>query len=456
MIVRIKKLPKDAPDGICLLARDIFRQLKLSHRTRYTLHVGRLKMPAIIRPDNSSSTDMLLTRPIFNGLLLYSDARINIWKKNRDIYLGPVVGVFVNNRYLEDIEKGCPPVSAQKHMQANEKACCLTYYFSIERINWVDNWIKGYTYIHSLNKWKYYRFALADVIYDRGVNFLDNEKLLVRHIRRQLDYHPKIRVINSRNYLGKWQLYNALAKYGEIKKYLPETILYSDFAALEDMLLRYDFVFVKASLGSRGREVLSIRRLREGYEVVSHQNRYRPILLRSKEGLKDHIEGMMGDRLYIVQQGIGLLKVNDRNMDMRVLIEKDGQGKWQAIYNQVRMARPGSTITNYSAGGDIANYSDVYPLLMEGCDNDQLPDDKKIRETTIKIAEYIEKEFGPFGELGMDMALDDKGRLWFIEANTKPDKDPEPGLEDIQGISPQFLSVLEYGKYLFLDGLAGD
>ena len=79
--------------------------------------------------------------------LLYSDARINIWKKNRDIYLGPVVGVFVNNRYLEDIEKGCPPVSAQKHMQANEKACCLTYYFSIERINWVDNWIKGYTYI---------------------------------------------------------------------------------------------------------------------------------------------------------------------------------------------------------------------------------------------------------------------------------------------------------------------
>jgi len=48
----------------------------------------------------------------------------------------------------------------------------------------------------------------------------------------------------------------------------------------------------------------------------------------------------------------------------------------------------------------------------------------------------------------MDMAIDEYGRIWFIEANSKPDKNPEPHLENTEDISPQFLSILEYSKFL--------
>ena len=57
---------------------------------------------------------------------------------------------------------------------------------------------------------------------------------------------------------------------------------------------------------------------------------------------------------------------------------------------------------------------------------------------------------GNFGEIGMDMAFDENGRVWFIEANTKPDKDPEPGLDDMEEVPPQSLSILQYAKYMML------
>jgi len=166
------------------------------------------------------------------------------------------------------------------------------------------------------------------------------------------------------------------------------------------------------------------------------------------ECLKEYIEIFIGDKPFIIQQGIRLLKFNGRNMDMRVLIEKDNQGKWNAIYNQARIAQGNFTITNCSAGGSIENYETIYLYLnlIELCD--YLPTDKKIREVTINIAKYIEKAFGSFGEIGMDIAIDESGRIWFIEANSKPDKDPEPNLEDTDGISPQFLSILEYSKFI--------
>jgi hypothetical protein len=65
------------------------------------------------------------------------------------------------------------------------------------------------------------------------------------------------------------------------------------------------------------------------------------------------------------------------------------------------------------------------------------------------IACYIEKEFGPFGEIGIDIAVDKTGKVWLLEANSKPTKLPEQRIEDTAGISPQFLLILEYAKHLY-------
>ncbi|MFY9415885.1 MAG: YheC/YheD family protein [bacterium] len=66
----------------------------------------------------------------------------------------------------------------------------------------------------------------------------------------------------------------------------------------------------------------------------------------------------------------------------------------------------------------------------------------------LEIASVLDGQLGPFGELGLDLAIDEGGAIWFIEANTKPDKDLVVGLDKIDGIHSQYLSIFEYAGYL--------
>lgn len=447
MKILLKKLEAKAEAEVCLMSKKIFDDLSLSTEVKYNIHVGQLNKSSYIRPKDIKGSCMYFTMPIFNELLLYNNANLNIWRKGNDIYLGPVVGVFINTRSLKLIEKLNPPISYQKNMQANEEGNCLLYYFSIEDVNWVENKIKGFTFIKELNMWKHCWFPMPDVVYDRASRFEANQRLLVSHIRNQFRYHPRIHLINSGDALSKWKVYKYLSKYPKIIGYLPKTILYKSFQDIINMLNEYKFIFLKASYGSKGRQVLSIEQIGEKYKIsfYSHGLKYK---LLDMEQLQEFVNKFITRKSYVVQQGCRLIKYEGRTMDMRVLINKDGSGKWKAIYNLCRITGKDATITNYYHGGRLADYEDIYPNLKRENPNINIPSYDEIVNATIKIATYIEKDYGSFGEIGMDMALDKDGKLWFIEGNAQPDKSPEPGLKKTEGIKPQWLNVLQYAKFL--------
>jgi len=99
----------------------------------------------------------------------------------------------------------------------------------------------------------------------------------------------------------------------------------------------------------------------------------------------------------------------------------------------------------------VFDFKDIIFKILDLSVEEIVELDKKIKRISIQIASTIEVEYGSFGEIGMDIGLDKNLKLWFIEANTKPDKDPnkdpEP-IDDITKVKPQFLQVLEYAKYL--------
>ena len=446
MKIRVKELKAEAE--VCLMSKKIFDDLSLSTEAKYNIHVGQLNKSSYIRPKDVKGSCMYFTMPIFNELLLYNNANLNIWRKGNDIYLGPVVGVFVNTRHLKSIEKLHAPISSQKNMQANEEGNCLLYYFSIEDVNWVENKIKGFTFIKELNMWKHCWFPIPDVVYDRAARFEANQRLLVRHIRNQFRYHPRIHLINSGDALSKWKVYKYLSKYPKIIGYLPKTILYKSFQDILNMLKEYKFIFLKASYGSKGRQVLSIEQIDKKYKLNFNKHGLKEIIFKEIEDVKMFVEKFVKERQFVVQQGIRLLKYNGRNMDLRVLLIKDRQGKWEAVRHHCRIAQKNYTITNCSLGADWINYEKVYPYLSSPFCKRSIPDKEELVNTTKKILYYYEKEFGSFGELGMDMAVDIYGDIWFIEANTKPDKLSRPGLYDPKKIPPQAINIFEYAKFL--------
>ena len=359
---------------------------------------------------------------------------------------GPLVGIFINKKYLKNRKLAW---FAMKLNQANEKAKCSIYFFSLENVDWERQKINGYVFEGYSKRWLEHRMPFPDIFYDRGTGFSNYEKATVEALLTRFKNLPGMQLLNSCKLL-KWQVYHKLSKHKAVNKYLPATTLSGGMEDIRLMIAKYGFIFLKISGGSGGKEVFSLEKKNNGfylryYRKGLHMERYASHL----SGLKTDLETILTERAdqVIIQQGIRLIKYHKRLMDLRILMVKDKDGIWNAVYNQARVAQTGAVITNLSLGGEVMNYSDIFSVLK--AKYPAIPSDKQIRSICMTIARYIEKEFGPFGEIGMDIGVDVNGKIWLLEANSKPSKLPEAKIEDTVGISPQFLMTLEYARLLY-------
>lgn len=445
MQVRIKEASPRADGVNCVIPKEVFDFLNLSEKVEYCLHVGQINHRLYIAPSEEDSEYMLLEASIFTKLCLYNNLTLKIKRADEDIFLGPVVGLFINNYTFYNCSEDSAPTY---NGRAGVAEHCYCYYFSINDIDWIQKKIKGYTFCFESQKWINGWFPMPDVIYDRAVGFEKEEKPLAKQIRKNFKDDLKIKFINNKDYLGKWETFERLSKYSEVNCYIPKTMEYTNFNDVLIMLKQNDFIFLKASHGSGGRQVIAIEKIDDMYKLVFYSAELKELKLKDIEELRGYIEKYTAGRKFIIQEGIRLLKYKDQVFDMRILIIKDREGKWRTIGNWARIAKSNYTITNYCAGGRCEYYGNIYKHLCTKNSKVHIPSYDEIAQVTIKIASYLEKTFDSFGELGMDIAIDMQGKLWFIEANTKPDKDLVEGVEDFESIPLQNLSIYEYSKYL--------
>lgn len=455
MEVQIKELTENVNSNICYVSYDIFDALKLSEDTLYKIHLGQSYEYSCVIPKVKFDKCMYFSNPVFKKLLLFQDITLNIWRNKDEIYLGPVVGIFRNPREVEAIGNGEPSFCIQKHAEAGSATSCLAYHYSIEDINWHEGKIKGYTFVRSLNKWICDWFPMPDVLYDSGANFNIYEQPFAEYMRQQFRTKNVQFINNNQRYLGKWLVYECLSKYPDTRIHLPKTIIYKGFNDVLSMLSEFEFIFVKASDGARGTSVLSIEQIDKEYKLNFYKDGLKEVIFNEIEDVKMFVEKYAKGRLFIVQQGIRLIKYNGRNMDLRLLMIKDRRGKWEALQHHCRIAQKNYTITNCFLGGDWIDYEKVYPDLSSPVCKTSIPDKEEIINTTKKVLYYYEKEFGSFGEIGMDMAIDIYGDIWFIEANTKPDKLSAPSSYDPGEIPAIAINIFEYAKFLKVNAVPG-
>jgi hypothetical protein len=448
MEIIISGLQQSKKLNLCILPKDIFSKLGLSTKNMYKFHVGQNIKDCIVQPYDSTSDKAFFSEEIITQLLLPKDVAINIWKKDDDIFLGPVVGIFINSASLSAIQKDKDVISELKHIEASFKSHCIAYIFSVNSVNWNKKKILGYTFNLSNNKWVRSWFPLPNVMYDRAAYYTAKEIPLADYIFYQLIYIYNIPYINTYNLLPKWTTHVKLSKHPEMNDYLPMTIHYYHFNDVMFMLNKFNFIFLKASIGCRGKEVLSIKKVGNKYKLNYYWEGLREVLLDDVETLRKYVRCFVRKRTVIIQQGINLLKYHERSMDLRIILVKDGNGNWQGTNVRSRIADGGQTITNHAAGGDIFNYEEIYHDLKNSYSGANVPSKEDLIDTAKFILSYIENEFGRLGEIGMDLAIDDKYKIWFIEGNPKLDKFPHEGLDDMASIWPPALSVFEYAKFL--------
>ncbi len=328
----------------------------------------------------------------------------------RPIYLGVLVSQNNLSRFthLAKIRIGGEACSGIKP---------VLYLFTLEDIDSENLKIRGLFYNASQNRWSSEIFPFPHVLYMRKMpDHLDKKA----HHFLKLAAKMHIPLVNARSAFDKWELYRVLWASPEMRPHLPETRLYrGQESEISGMLNRYGKVYLKACRGSRGREVMQVSRLPGGALEYSYYDGRLFIKQTNNRCLQRIVAHFFGQEQVIIQQPIDLIGIADRKADLRAEMQRNGKGLLEIVGMPVRVGHARSPITTHAA---CYRFEDFFGHVLKLNQDTVAALEDKLRCLLGKIYLLLEKHYGPFGELGIDIGVDQNYHPWFIECNAQSAK----------------------------------
>lgn len=429
------------------LPDEIYQQLNSEFQVNFK--VGNLEVKVECRPNHTKDT-LELSSKLLEYMGLSNNKITNLVIKDNKICIGPVIGIFISNGQVRKANAQNPNFRWIETMKANEIANTIVYYFSIKDVDFACKKILGTYYNYENMQWERTYFPYPDILYDRGGGTLKSQSLISDYIRKELEKNKELIKINPRYFFDKWDVYERLKEYTNVGEWMPLTILYNKPENLESMLEKSSVVYMKDCVGNNGVGVARVVKLSEDkYELSHFFKKLFKYNLNSFDELIKEIENIFQGKKVIVQSAIDLLQIDGGNVDMRATVQKNSEGKMEATAFPVRIGKAECPITSTRSGSSVYTLEDFFKKFFNYSDGQINGLKERLKTFLFSYFKCIENEYGNFGELGIDFAIDKNWRVWFIECNAKPGKDTVYLSYDNETIKKSFLNPLEYGKYLW-------
>lgn len=361
-----------------------------------------------------------LPPPAQRQLLAPAGVQMGLARQEDGFRLGPVIGILTSLHL-----RGPAPSPARLGPQAaffaqlcrlGQQRGAVVYVFSPEHIRWTSGSVAGV--VQRGDGWGRALLPLPDIVYVRTQARSSDLRPDVARCRQRLEQTPGIEVFN-RKFFDKWELHQALSGHAAASRYLPVTRRYTSSRDVAELLATYHRVFLKPAGGSQGKGIIRITRLPGlGYEYrISLEAGDRRSSLRSLSAVLRRVRTAVGRHRYIVQQGLRLAQLGGSTFDIRLLMQKDPHGHWAVSSRVARLAAPERLATNVALGGRAVGSTRV----MRAALGSLAPTPQQVGEAGRVLAAALEEQLGQeLAEVGIDLGLDRQGRIWLIEANSRP------------------------------------
>ncbi|WP_248926246.1 YheC/YheD family protein [Paenibacillus hamazuiensis] len=214
---------------------------------------------------------------------------------------------------------------------------------------------------------------------------------------------------------GKWGLHRFYAKDNRIKGHLPPTEIFR-LNTLRKFMRLYGSVYIKPNMEHMGKGIVKAWRISEGYTFVKVRGKPSPAVPTVRE-LYRMLNITPKSSSHIIQKTIELAEIDGRPFDIRVMMMRNGRGKWEYAAMLAKVAGQRSIVTNVRRGRG-------YVLeVPEALKKTKLFGSKQIgmlEEELIELSERICRRFDKYkrsSQIGIDFAVDRAGRIWVIEIN---------------------------------------
>lgn len=319
------------------------------------------------------------------------------------------------------------------------------YVVTAQELNLNESIIPGYRYDQKKKSWSRKLVPLPAVLYNRIPSREDELDEIVSRKIRECMRHPYIHLFNP-YYFNKWTLFSWLKRSKMTEKFIPATRKLTPKLNLANFIKKYPIVYLKPESGKAGKGIMRVQRMQaKKYRYLLTIQEYKKTQrfpFRRIAALRTKIEHYAEHEPYIVQQGIQITAFKNRPYDLRVLVQKNRNGKWVLTGIGARIAGEKSITTHVPRGGRIDDPKKVLTSSFGNAASKKIL--TRLKKSALTIARQIEKSSKHrLGEMSMDLGLDETGNIWFFEANAKPMKFDEPHIRELS-----LKRVLEYSLYL--------
>lgn len=438
---RIEAEPLGTKDGRVYLAQADRDRLGVSFGDTIKLRFGEKTVPVKVayakseRANESGtwrvSKDVATRVPDLPGEFSFLER----WNPNtKELSLGPFVGMLARQDQFGDHLTGEPFGDSTEElydmcMESRGYGGAL-YVMSPEGVNTEKRTVAGYVPVPGRDgtwrtaTWKKTDLPFPDVLWPRHFSHTSEQRRNAARVKNHL-IEAGIPTLNSAefsNLIGnKRRFAEFIEADPELRRFAPETRQLGSPTVVETMLDKHGMVYLKPVDGTKGKGIVKVWKDRSGYHGTYKEGDR--VIHRHGRNATDILVAARvpyAERQYLCQQGLDLARYGGSIFDVRALTQKNGD-RWQVTGMAARVASSADAPTsNLHAGGHAYTVDHVLSPLF--------PPDKRaaiersIQEAAVLLASKIDagRAGGKATETGVDIGIDTKGNVWFIEANPIP------------------------------------
>ncbi|WP_170140799.1 YheC/YheD family protein [Oceanobacillus arenosus] len=307
--------------------------------------------------------------------------------------------------------------------------------FHVEDLDFKNFQVKGECFEKKTRNWIEGIFSFPDVVYVQ----CHIEKEILEQIEQIIG-----RKVFNNFIFDKWQASDLLTKDDFLQRSLPDTQQLKNETNLQQFLNNYQDIILKpidVTKGHSSRGIFRVK-LQNNEKIVVFFAKRQEMKVKDFLSFDDFFEWFSvktSGKDYIIQQSIQTMTWGENTTDIRLNMNKNGQGKWEVSVLLFRVATNGShMIPKVATALTINNLIKMYPE-----DSKKWQDiEKDITTLGHIICQDFEYHGYHMGNLGIDLGLDDNGHLWIFEVNPLPF--PLDGTVNDESLT----KPLEYALYL--------